>query len=314
MSIAVLGKAADVLVEQAVLLSVRSGLPKVIIGATIVSLGTTLPEVAVSVLAAFQGSPGLALGNAVGSIICDTGLILGIATIINPPPLNKDIVNRQGWLQLGSGVLLVICCLPFSNLSSTFIEGGRLPQVTGWVFMLLLGAYIYFSIRWARNSSTQPEETIEHTDSAWPIIIKLIIAAVFVIAASDILIHSATEAARRLAVPESVIAATLVAFGTSLPELVTAISAVRRNHGEIAIGNIIGADILNVLFVAGAAASVTPAGLIAGPHFFTTLFPGMLIILTAFRLGIFFSGKTLHRGFGFALLGIYILISVISYQ
>ena len=302
------------MVEQAVLLSERSGLPKVIIGATIVSLGTTLPEVAVSVLAAFQGSPGLALGNAVGSIICDTGLILGLATIINPPPLNKDIVNRQGWIQLGSGFLLVLCCLPWSNLAITTTEGGHLPQMAGWGFMGLLVAYIYLSIRWARQSSKSTPEAVEHEDSVWPIVLKLIVAAVFVIAASDVLIHSATEAARRLMVPESVIAATLVAFGTSLPELVTAISAVRRNHGEIAIGNIIGADILNVLFVAGAAASVTSAGLVAKPHFFTVLFPGMLAILIIFRLGIFLSGKKMHRAFGFVLLGSYILFSILSYQ
>ena len=103
--LAVLGKAADWLVGEAVVLSERSGMPKVIIGATVVSLGTA-PEAAVSVLAALHGNPDLALGNAVGSIICDTGLILGVACLISPLTLPKDIVNRQGWLQFGAGFLL----------------------------------------------------------------------------------------------------------------------------------------------------------------------------------------------------------------
>ena len=98
-----LGKGADLLVEEAVTLSTRWGIPQTLIGATIVSLGTTTPEATVSVLAAVQGDPDIALGNAVGSIICDTGLILGTAALIAPLPLNRKIVNRQGWLQLGAG-------------------------------------------------------------------------------------------------------------------------------------------------------------------------------------------------------------------
>jgi len=117
-----LAKGADLLVDEAVTLSTRWGIPKVLIGATVVSLGTTAPEASVSVLAAIKGSPGLALGSAVGSTICDTGLILGTAALIAPLPLNRKIVNRQGWLQLGAGFLLVIACLPFGSLHTTFSE------------------------------------------------------------------------------------------------------------------------------------------------------------------------------------------------
>ena len=126
-SLMVLGKAADWLVDAAVSLSERSGVPKVVIGATVVSLGTTAPEAAVSVLAAIQGSPGLALGNAVGSIICDTGLILGVATLIAPLRLDRTIVNRQGWIQLGAGLALVIFSFPFSRPAAVFLSGGNLP-------------------------------------------------------------------------------------------------------------------------------------------------------------------------------------------
>ena len=123
-SIAVLGKSADWLVDLAVGLSLRLGLPRVIVGATIVSLGTTAPEAAVSVLAAINGSPGLAMGNAVGSIICDTGLILGLACLLKPLPFTRSVVNRKGWVQFGCGVLLVALSIPWDDPLSMFREGG----------------------------------------------------------------------------------------------------------------------------------------------------------------------------------------------
>ena len=150
-TITVLVKSADLLVDAAVGLSERWRVPKVTIGATVVSLGTTMPEAAVSVLAAIQGNPGLALGNAVGSIICDTGLVLGIASLIGSLRLNRAIVNRQGWIQLGAGLALVIGAFPFSSPAVAFLDGGRLPQWVGFLFLIALVAYIYLSIRWARQ-------------------------------------------------------------------------------------------------------------------------------------------------------------------
>ena len=149
----VLAKGADILVAEAVTLSIRWGVPTLLIGATIVSLGTTLPEAAVSVAAAVGGRPGLALGNAVGSIICDTGLILGIAALMKPLPFDRDIVSRQGWIQLGAGGLLILMTLPWSSLGSTFTEGGNLPQWAGWLFLTLLVVYIWKSIQWAKQES-----------------------------------------------------------------------------------------------------------------------------------------------------------------
>lgn len=103
-----LGKGADILVDEAISLSIKWNVPRMFIGATIVSLGTTFPEAAVSVTAAVKGEPDLALGNAVGSIICDTGLILGLCAFISPLPFNRDFINRQGLIQVGSGFLLVV--------------------------------------------------------------------------------------------------------------------------------------------------------------------------------------------------------------
>ena len=273
----VLGRSADWLVDEAVALSERSGLPKVVIGATVVSLGTTMPEAAVSVFAAVQGNPGLALGNAVGSIICDTGLILGAACLIAPLRLNRTIVNRQGWIQFGAGCALVVSCLPWSNLTGLFETGGHLPQVMGFVFLAALALYMWKSVVWAREDTAGTGVEGHEADVEAPlflILLKLAAAVALVVISARILIPGVAEAARRLDVPDAIIAATLVAFGTSLPELITAVTAARRGHGDLAVGNIVGADILNVLFVAGAAAAVTPGGLEAGPHFFKVLFPG----------------------------------------
>ncbi|MGC9452183.1 MAG: calcium/sodium antiporter [Oceanipulchritudo sp.] len=309
-----LARGADILVAEAVTLSIRWGVPTLLIGATIVSLGTTLPETAVSVVAALGGRPGLALGNAVGSIICDTGLILGLAAILRPIPLDKTIVNRQGWIQLGSGFLLVLMCLPWSNLGGTFREGGRLPQWAGWLFVALLVLYIWKSIQWAkRGEGPEQEETHEDKAKTGLVFLKLLIGVTLVILSSKVLIPTVEETAFRLNVPEAIIAATLVAFGTSLPELVTVITAVLRGHAGLALGNVIGADILNVLFVAGVSASVTQGGLYADPRFFQLLFPAMLFILIVFRLSVWISKTALTRWSGFVLLGTYIAVTALSY-
>ena len=309
-----LSKGADWLVEESVSLSQKWNVSKALIGATIVSLGTTLPEAAVSVAAAIQGQPELAMGNAVGSIICDTGLILGLAAIIQPLPLIRSVVNRQGWIQLAVAVLLVICAASFPIGDSLFQHGGRLPQAAGFVFLALLAAYLWLSICWAGKDTA--DDTVEAPSHPQPValtFLKLTGGIALVILASKFLIPAAEETALRLHVPQGVVAATLVAFGTSLPELVTAMTAVRRGHGEIAVGNIIGADILNVLFVTGAASAVTAGGLMVPALFFRLLFPGMLLVLLIFRIGAAIGKQTLSRLCGIILLSTYILITVISY-
>ncbi|MEM7390863.1 MAG: sodium:calcium antiporter [Verrucomicrobiota bacterium] len=311
-------KGADLLVEEAVALSLHWGVPKMVVGATVVSLGTTLPDAAVSVLAAITGNPGLALGNAVGSIICDTGLILGVAALIAPLPLVKSIINRHGWVQLGAGFLLVIACLPFSSLANVFTDGGRMPQWMGWVFVVLLVLYIWTSIKWVKKGGPGDEAGLEfdvHGDTSsntlW-VFAKMIFGIAVVIVSSHILIPVVTEIANRFEIPEAVIAATLVAFGTSLPELVTAVTASLKKHGELALGNVIGADILNVFFVAGTAAAVTPGGLEAPASFFKMLFPAMILILIVFRVGTLVSGPTMKRGFGVVLILSYLAITIVS--
>jgi cation:H+ antiporter len=322
-SLVVLSKGADILVDEAVLLSERWGVPKMIIGATIVSLGTTLPEATVSVMSALKGAPGLAMGNAVGSIICDTGLILGIAALIKPLPFKKEVINRQGWIQLGSGVLLVITSFAFGQGLSVFKNGSVIPQFVGWVFLGLLLIYMVKTIQLARKSSNEKEGSVNLVEeqnvvstSNEPtviILLKLILGIALVILSSKILIPAVQETAVRFHIPENIIAATLVAFGTSLPELTTAIASTRKGHGDLAIGNVMGADILNVLFVVGAAASVTPQGLAVQSSFFILLFPAMLFVLCVFKGAVLFSKNTLKRPVGFVLLTTYVVVTILSY-
>ncbi|MEX1377313.1 MAG: calcium/sodium antiporter [Eubacteriales bacterium] len=322
----VLSKGADILVDKAVSLSIHWGVPKMIIGATIVSLGTTLPEATVSVFAALKGNPDLALGNAIGSIIADTGLIIGLAALIGYLPVDRIIVKRQGRIQIAAGVLLVIVCIPFLSNSH-----GNISQWIGLLFIALLIVYIYFSIRWTRNTVTSnpPDTTVTNSNQSnsnipsdvlveekRPIILQIIqlFGGVFlVIASSKILIPSVEITAIRIGIPQSIIAATLVALGTSLPELVTAITAVRKGHGELAVGNIVGADILNVLFVVGSAAAVTHGGLDVPVDFYKLQIPTMLIILFVFRLFTRGKNERITKLEGSVLFLIYIVYIVLNY-
>lgn len=311
-----LGKGADWLVHEAVILSNRWGLSKAVIGATIVSIGTTTPEAAVSVLSAQQGEPGLALGNAVGSIICDTGLILGLAALIAPLPFDRMLASRLSNVQVGAGILMVAVCLPWSSPASVFSDGGVLPQLAGVVFVVLLALYIWQSIRWATSTPSDAEnsEELDYAEAGtFGTLLKLIGAIAIIVISAQILIPAVSIMAERIGVPKHIISATLVAFGTSLPELVTAIAAVRRNHGELVVGNIIGADILNVLFVAGVSASVTPGGLQADGQFFQFLFPAMVFVLIVFRCGIHLSVDSLKRPLGVVLVSAWLFVTILSY-
>ncbi len=307
-SLAVLSKGADILVEEAVGLSINWGVPKMIIGATIVSLGTTLPEAAVSVLAAVKGNADLALGNAIGSIIVDTGLIIGLAAWMGKLTIDKKLINHQGRIQLFSGIMLAVVCLPFLR------DNGVITQWMGMIFIGLLIFYIYATIQWGKKTSKESELLVEEDNSPLLVqLLKLVLGIAMIIVSSKILIPSVEITAIRVGIPQSVIAATLVAFGTSLPELVTAITAVRKGHGELAIGNIIGADILNVLFVVGMSAAVTKGGLLVPVDFYKLQIPVMLLLLVTFRL--FAKNK---KGFiakkeGIVLGGIYLIYLILNY-
>ncbi len=321
---------AEWLVGSASALAFRLGLPEVVIGATIVSLGTTTPECAVSVMAAINGNAGLALGNAVGSVIADTALIFGLGCLLTQLPADKFILNRQGWVQFGSGVLLAVICYGLWILQGSSAVVGRLPGV---FLLLLLGVYLAISVRWARQHPQNPlmgvTENIalhaepgqpihvadEHVTTRGPLALSLLLLAglALIIVSGHFTIESVTVGAERLGVPQVVIAATLVAIGTSLPEFVVAITAIRRGHPELLVGNIVGADILNILFVTGAAATAAPLPIVDAtarvPELFLLIhLPSMLFILAYFRLCIFKATRQGHfeRWMGGPLLVMYL--------
>lgn len=308
-SLVALAKGADSLVDEAVSLSVHWGIPKLVIGATIVSLGTTLPEATVSVFAAIKGNPDLALGNAIGSIIVNAGLILGIAAMIGKLPVDKKTMNRQGVIQICSAFLLTIVALPLFTKSGE----GNVHQWMGFIFIGLLVAYLYLTMKWARRENADLSSIKEERKSVIWQIIKLFISVAVVILSSKILIPSVEVTAIRIGIPQSIIAATIIAFGTSLPELMTAISSVKKGHGELAVGNIIGANILNVLFVVGAAASVTVGGLRVPVNFYQLQFPTMLLILLLFNVFARTKDAVISKLEGLVLVVIYLVYLILNY-
>ncbi len=311
--VAVLSKGSDWMIDGVVHLAERTGLPRIIIGATIISLGTTMPEAMVSVMAAWMGNPGLALGNGVGSIIADTGLIFGMSCLLARIPVNRFILNRTGWVQVGVASLLVGLSLIFFKIS----DGN--PVLHRWVgifFLMLLVGYLYMTYVWAKqeinsgNHKTEPNAVgLLGLKKCW---FMLLGGLFLVVGSARLLVPGAVEIAFRFGVPDDVIAATMVALGTSLPELMTAVTSIRRGHPEIAVGNIIGADVLNCLFVIGAAAAARPLAIPS--NFFTFHFPAMLLILYLFRAFIFINKDGWFKKWqGGCLLGIYLLYLILQY-
>ena len=313
LSLYTLGKGADILVDNAVALSLRWGIPKMVLGATIVSLGTTLPEASVSTLAAVKGNADLALGNAIGSIIADTGLIIGIAALLGTVPVDKRLIHSQGTVQFSAALLLTVAALPFFSAG----REGTIYQWMGWVFVALLIGYMYISFRWAKESAAgngNADDSLSEAEK--PLFFQLLFLALgiaVVVLSSKILIPAVEVSAVKAGIPQSIIAATLVAFGTSVPELVTAITAVKKGHGELAAGNIIGADILNVLFVLGVAAAVTPSGIHVPIGFYYVQFPTMLLVLGIFRFCSTRKSGVITRVQGFFLFIFYIAYVILNF-
>lgn len=310
-SLFTLSKGADWLVDGAVALSLKWGIPKMVIGATIVSLGTTLPEASVSTLAAIKGNAELALGNAIGSIIADTALIIGLAAMLGTIPVDKRLIRRQGTLQFASALLLALVSLPFFSPG----REGKIYQWMGWIFVALLACYMYISFRWAKDAMDDNAvgEAEEHEKSLWLLLFRLATGITVVVLSSKVLIPAVEVSALKIGIPQSIIAATLVAFGTSVPELVTAVTAVRKGHGELAAGNIIGADILNVLFVLGVAAAVTPAGIRVPVGFYYLQFPTMLLVLGIFRFCSTRKSSRISRLQGIFLFAFYVVYVILNF-
>jgi cation:H+ antiporter len=333
-TILALVKGADSLVNGASGLAYSLGLPKVIVGATIVSLGTTSPECAVSVMAAWSGNAGLALGNAVGSIIADTALIFGIGSVLKALPADRFVLNRQGWVQFGvASFLAAVCYVAWSTLGSA----AEIGRSIGFLLLALLVVYMYVSVKWAKeHPHGEPFMPAQETAAKVPImppppesapkrgiascIVHSLAGLALVIIASHVLISAVAVLAARWGVPQVVVAATLVAVGTSMPEMVVGLASIIKGSPELLVGNVIGADILNVLFVVGASAAARPLPIVepgtALPEIFLLLhLPVMLVVLALFRVYIFRAVRrgSFERWMGIPLLLIYVTYTVAQF-
>jgi len=311
-SFAILFKGADWLVEGASGIATRLNVPKIIIGATIVSVATTSSEATVSVMAAFSGRSGLALGNGIGSVVCDTALIFGLCCCITTVPADKFILKRQGWVQFAAGVCLAVLCyvLWLFGINS-------LGRSVGVVMLTLLLWYMLISVKWAKqhNAGTGQTETPKVIMSSLAgLCVMFVFGLSLVLLGSKALIGCVTEICIHYGVPEAVIAATVVAFGTSLPELATALASIIKGHKELLVGNVIGADILNILFVIGA--SATAAELTIPKVFYYLHLPMLVVILVVFRIYSLASTSkgNFRRWYGVPLLVIYITYVVLQYR
>ena len=274
--ILVLSKATDILVDEAISLSLEWGMSELVIGATIVSLGTSLPELAVSISSSLKGNGILSLGNVIGSTIVNTSFILGIGALYGSIPVNRKTAYKHTVLSALS-LLLILSSLPIFHADGQ----GKIPQWLGIVFLLLTPVYFYWAVREGKKSDQEAiiEEDKEKDLSILVKLIKLLISAGFVIASASVLVSTVEIGAFRIGIPESVIASTVVAFGTGLPEISTTIVSVKKGYGALAMGNIMGSNLLNTLFVLGVALGLTPGGMVVSSDFYQIHFPALAILL-----------------------------------
>ncbi|MDO4297382.1 MAG: sodium:calcium antiporter [Lachnospiraceae bacterium] len=244
---------SDLFVDSAIALANRFHLSEVLIGATIVSLGTTLPETLFSTIASVQGLPEMALGNALGSILCNTGLIAGIMLTLKPIVLDSQSAENmmQGGLFLGAGF--------FIYAVSGLLTGG-LTRSTGIILLLLCIFYMVNTV-WNARKAEEDSHLEQSTEQSFGVsdIIRIFLEAAGIYIGADILVKYGPKIAGAFGIPEMIISLTFVALGTSLPELVTSLVALRKKHSALSLGNIIGADILNFVLVGGISAVICPS-------------------------------------------------------
>lgn len=238
-------KGADWFVEGAASVAKRMGIPQLVIGLTIVAMGTSMPEAAVSITSAMNGSAGITIGNVVGSNILNILIILGITAVITNVGIQKTTFCYEIPFMIGITVLLMIFGITDSAL--TFKEG-----VIFWLLFLVFLGYLFVI---ARKGEAQEEGETKDIP-VWKCLLLIAIGGVLVVKGSDLAVEGASAIARYFGISERFIGLTIVALGTSLPELVTSVTAARKGNAGIAIGNIVGSNIFNILFVAGTTALI----------------------------------------------------------
>ena len=303
----------DWFVDGATGIAKRFRLPDIVVGATVVSIGTTLPEVMVSTTGALQGSGAMAYGNAIGSIICNTALIAAISITCNPGPVNvKSMKTPAIFFFLAAAIY----CVAAYGL-------GTFPRWLGFVMLAVFAVYMVLTVRnGLRNPDTAAGEAEEEEKprKLWQELLLLVGGAAIIAIGADLLVEHGQIIAIGLGVPETVVALLFVALGTSLPELVTTITSLRKGRASLGVGNVIGANVFNLVLVSGVAVSLAPFDVPVENELLNTglnlsLVFDIPVMLGVMSLMIFpaMMNKKLSRWQGLTLLGIYAAFCVCQF-
>lgn len=292
-------KGGDWFVDSAVFIANLTGIPKFIIGATIVSVATTLPELTVSVTGVIDGELDLAVGNAVGSVTANIGLIMGISLVCMPAVIKRSQFWLKGVLMSAAALLLWILC-----------KDGTLHMLPSFALFVLLAVYVWDNIRDAKNDVGSDErETVDKKDLPKQIVMFLIgIAAI--VGGSKLLIEYGSEIALLLGVPSAIIGVTMVAIGTSLPELITTLTAIRKKESSMSIGNIIGANIIDLALILPICSAVSDGHLTIAEQSYALDMPMCFAMTVIAVLPPLIKGK-LYRWQGILMLALYAVYLVI---
>ena len=302
---ALLVKGADWLVTGASGIAERAGISKLVIGLTIVAMGTSAPEAAISISASVKGSAAIAVGNVLGSNIMNVLLILGLTAVITPLAVHVSTIKYEIPFVFFVTVIFALIGL----------RDKAVGRVDGIILLVLFIAYLCYLYYMSKNQKAhrhkkkdEPDQEAEEEKKArplWMLLLFFVIGVACVIIGSNVTVNAATALARILKISERIIGLTIVAFGTSLPELVTSVTAARQKEADIAVGNIVGSNIFNILFVIGTAAVITP---VAYEAKFTI--DSIVAILSSVLLWIcvvFHKRRTLQRWGGIVMLFCYAL-------
>ncbi|MBD9242214.1 MAG: calcium/sodium antiporter [Ruminococcaceae bacterium] len=304
-------KGGDWFVEGASALARRFHLPELLIGATVVSIGTTLPEVMVSTMSAVSGHGEIAYGNAIGSVICNAALIAAITIAVRPGPVDPKTLRTPVAFFFAAAAIYCVAAYGF----------GKFTRPMGLVMLALFVAYMAANVAQMKRAPAPAEGPAEAAEAEMTMaktLVLLVAGAVLIAVGADLLVDNGTRIAQELGVPESVIALTFVALGTSLPELVTAITSLVKGCSDLSLGNIVGANVFNLVLVSGMSVTIAPftipqSSTLFGVNSSLVLdLPVMLAVMVLMCLPALLRGK-LSRAQGVGLLCIYAAFCAIQF-
>ena len=238
---------ADRLTDGAVAVAEKMKMPQIVIGLTIVAMGTSMPEFCVSLISALKGTSDLAVGNIVGSNIFNTLLIVGVSALVAPMSIMKTTVRKDIPFALVASALLLIMCLD-----------GDISRIDAAILFVMFLIFMYITLRGAKAQGTDLEKKEKKPMATWLSVVWILVGLACLIGGSNLFVDGATAVATKLGVSEAVIGLTIVAGGTSLPELATSVVSARKGNSGIAIGNVLGSNVFNILAILGLTGVISP--------------------------------------------------------